>query len=257
MTARTRRRRSPLKVAVGCMLVFCLIPAQLASAQSPYPNGSWADWAPNNVQYGANGIIIEGLGMFGCGYSLSSVKAATVQTINDGHATLTEVSPQSYCASLSQYEIAIGGLINYVEVYADDPGKYWGGVILDEEPGFGFSVSQLITLNQYVESKIATLASGATWWWTNIGNCQSCWSQSQYTSLTTDAGGYPAPQVYNDFMATQANGAGFTENMVTTSAEADYPYDSASYAIGKVYGQPFYASFGGSYHYWTWPWTPK
>lgn len=248
-------------VAIGLVAAGVLLGGSFAGAQSPAPNAYFLDWAPGNHTSTTNGLQVEGLGGINCTYSQSSVESATVYDLNTRHqATITEISPQSYCGSISQYESLINGITTYVEDYASSEANHlWGGFLLDEEPGFDFSYSQLVTLNTYVQNRLNS-TPGITWWYENQGNCSGCWTQAEYDNLTYISGQYsgnPAPQVYNDFMRDQANSSGFNFQMVNCWAGAPYPYDvgcsvgyyphaNGSYAASSIAGSPYNQQFGTS-----------
>lgn len=231
--------------------------ASAASAQTPAPNSYFLDWAPGNHTHSTNGLQVEGLGSIGCSYSLASIEQATVYDLNTlRQATITEFSPQSACGSIAQYESYIDLLVNYVE--ANSPTyapRLWGGVLLDEEPGFGFSYTSLVALNGYVNSRMAS-TPGVSYWYENQGNCSGCWTQAQYDTLTVSSsyGGLPAPQVYNNFMRDQANSSGFNYQLVNCWSGAPYPYDvgcssgyypynNGSYAASSITGSPYNQQF--------------
>lgn len=253
-SAPTRTAVRFLVAVVVALSAFAISPGD-ASALSPNPNANFWDSAPGSPNYNHSGVIVEGLGLYSCSYSLSSLESGTIASLNSSHTTLAEISPQSGCATIAQYETAVKDIENYVSDHLTKSEAYWGGVILDEEPDFGFSYSQLHTLNGYVGNLLTNNPYGG-WWFTNLATYSGYWTQAQYTDLTVDANGDPAPQVYTNFEASAANGAGFTENMVTTWSGAPSPYNTASYAWGKIDGNPFEAYFGfSSVKYWTWPYT--
>lgn len=232
-----------------------------AVAQLPQPNAYFENWAPGNHTSTTNGLQVEGLGGINCSYSQSSVESATVYDLNtQRQATITEISPQSGCGSISQYESLVDNIVSYVEAHAGSEANHlWGGILLDEEPGFGFSYSQLLTLNTHVSNTLRG-TPGITWWYENQGNCSGCWSQSQYNALTCSSSsscGIPAPQVYNNFMRDQANNSGFNYQMINCWAGAPYPYDldciagkypftNSSYAAAVVNGAAYNQQFGTS-----------
>jgi hypothetical protein len=259
-----RQKWRALTLAIGLAALFALVGVTRAMAQSPDPNAYFLDWAPGNYTDTTNGLQVEGLGGVYCSYSGSSVASATVYDLNTlRQATITEISPQSGCGSISQYEARVNNITNYVEKYAPTfAQRLWAGFLLDEEPGFGFSYSQLVTLNSYVSGRLAS-TPGLTWWYEDQGNCSGCWTQAQYDNLTYYPGSYaaiPAPQVYNDFMRDQANNSGFNYQMINCSSGAPYPYDvgctvgmypytNGSYAAASIAGSPYNEDFGTSYNF--------
>ncbi len=253
-----KRRSITVVIGMAIVLVLPVLIAGDAVAQSPAPNAYFLDWAPGNYSDTTNGLQVEGLGSLGCAYSQSSIESMTIYDVNTRlQATITEISPQSYCGSVSQYESLVNNITNYVETYASaHVGNLWGGFILDEEPGFGFSYSQLMTLNTYVSNRLIN-TPGVTWWYENQGNCSGCWTQTQYDNLTLSNAtpGIAAPQVYNNFMRDQATTSGFNYQMINCWSGAPYPYDvgctvgfypytNGSYAAASIYGTPWDQRFG-------------
>jgi hypothetical protein len=250
-------------LAIGLVALAALAGGD-AMAQSPAPNAYFLDWAPGNHTSTTNGLQVEGLGGINCSYSQSSVESATVYDLNTRRqATITEISPQSVCGSISQYESLVNNITNYVEHYAaTHTANLWGGFMLDEEPGFGFSYSQLVTLNTYTANRLVS-TPGITWWYENQGNCSGCWTQAQYDNLTYYPGKYSgnaAPQVYNNFMRDQANSSGFNDQLINCWSGAPYPYDvgctvgfyphtNGSYAAASIAGNPYNQQFGTSIHF--------
>jgi hypothetical protein len=232
----------------------------VATAQSPSPNSAFVDWRPGNLQYTTDGVIVEGLGMFGgCNYTLNSIEQATISSVNAHHwPTLTEISPQSACGTISQYEAAVSNLASYMDANTSWAGLKWGGVILDEESGFGFSVSQLEALNSSVATTMSTTA-GISWWFTNLANCTSgCWTEQQYIDITNNSNGFPAPQVYNNYQANDVNSADNGSNMVTSNAKAPSPWNSYTYVDSQINGAPYSEEFDtGNTHLWQWLWQAQ
>jgi hypothetical protein len=262
--AMKRRIWLVVSLATGLAAVTVL-GADGAMAQSPAPNAYFEQWAPGSYGDNTNGLQVEGVGSLGCGPSESSIEAQTVYDINtDRQATISELSPQSICGSISQYESLVSQIASYVEANAGSRAvRLWGGIgiLLDEEPGFGFSYSQLVTLNESVYNTMLN-TPGVSFWYEDQGNCPGCWTQSQYDNLTYNASvgydGIPAPQVYNSFMAGQANASGFNYQMVICPVGAYYPYDvgcsagmypytNGSYAAASIAGSPYDQQFGTSY----------
>src|SRR5215831_6368930 len=157
-------------VALGCTLAVGGS-ASLALAQSPPPNVTALAYRPSTLGGTATGIVVEGVGSGGCAFTLASVKAATVHYIRKHKPTWTELSPQRGCATLARYKQMIHGIITYVR--ARVPGlaaTWWAGFMLDEEPNFGFTASQVVSLNKYAASQAKALpgvtsvfAEDATW----------------------------------------------------------------------------------------------
>ena len=224
-------------VAIAAAVIACS--AGTAGAQSPTPTLHMKDVAPGGAfPSGANAVVVEGLGALGCAYSQSSIQTATVSFLNNGRKTVTEISPQSYCGSVASYESLLNGIKNYVEGHANNPGTYWAGFMLDEEPGFGFSSSQLKTLNNYTEN-IMVNTPGLSWYFQE--DQPNGWVLSTYNNLLGYS--WPAPQVYTGSMASAVNGEcssyGNCTNLVTFWAGAPSPYNSLSYTLSHVNGTPW------------------
>ncbi len=222
-------------------------------AQSPSPNANFLNQNAGTVNLGEQGVVVEGLGMGSCSYSLSSVESTTVTYLNDSKGTYTEISPQSHCASLSSYESMISSLISYVDGHSSHAGSLWYGVMLDEEPNFGFTVPQLQSLNSYTHNAVL-YSSGLTWWSAENATWSGAWSQSQFDSL--QSGSIPAPQVYNSYMAAIANGSGANYQLVTWTTDTGSPWNSESYTTGAVHGAPWGQTENGTFYYWANQWQP-
>jgi hypothetical protein len=249
MLAQSRR----WAVAAGAVALGCAVAltgsAPLALAQSPRPNVSALDQRPSNFNTRPTGIVVEGVGMGRCSYSLSSVESATVRYIRARKPVWTEISPQSGCASLSSYKSMIHSLIRYLEGRVSHAAlNWWAGIMLDEEPNFGFSVSSLISLNSYADGLILNVPGGslvfsedATW--------AGAWTQRQYDRIIAHT--VPAPQVYNSYMVGIVNRSSPTENLVTWTKTAGFPFNRESYVTGRIRGAPYHYKFG-TRHNWAW-----
>ena len=217
-------------------------PAGLALAQSPAPNVTALDYRPGNLGGTATGIVVEGVGSGACAFTLASVKAATVHYIRKHKPTWTELSPQRGCATLARYKQMIHGIITYVR--ARVPGlaaTWWAGFMLDEEPNFGFTASQVVSLNKYAASQAKALpgvtsvfAEDATW--------SGGWTQAQYNRIVAPV--IAAPQVYNSFMVRIVNNAHRPSNLVTWTRTMPAPFNTRAGASGKIKGKPWSNSFG-------------
>ena len=70
-------------------------------------------------------MVVEGVGVLGhCSngdtYSEAEVKSWTVHWINSGERTFTEISPQSTCANIGNYETLVSQIESYVETYGSN-----------------------------------------------------------------------------------------------------------------------------------------
>lgn len=237
-------------VALGCALAVAG-PASLALAQSPKPNVGALDFRPGNFNTHHTGAVVEGVGMGACAYSLSSVESATVRYIRARKPVWTEISPQSGCASLSSYKSMIHSLIHYVESRdASGARNWWAGVMLDEEPNFGFSVSSVISLNTYVNHQMIHVP-GSAFVFTEDATWAGAWSESQYNRIIANT--VAAPQVYNSYMVGIVNRSSplLGLNLVTWTKTAGFPFNRESYVTGQIHGAPYKNSFG-TRNNWKW-----
>jgi hypothetical protein len=217
-------------------------PAGLALAQSPPPNVTALDYRPGNLGGTAPGIVVEGVGSGACAFTLASIKAATVHYLRKHKPTWTELSPQRGCATLARYKQMIHGIITYVR--ARVPGlaaTWWAGFMLDEEPNFGFTAAQAISLNKYAVAQTNALP-GVTFVFTENATWSGGWTQSQYNRIVgaTEA----APQVYNSFMVKIVNNSHQITNLVTWTRTMPAPFNTRGGASGKIKGKPYSKPFG-------------
>ena len=236
-----KRIAAVTRVAVAAIAAVLCVAAP-AGAQSPTPTLAMKDVAPGHAfPSGASAVVVEGLGAINCAYSQSSIQTSTVSFLNNGRKTVTEISPQSGCGSVASYESLLNGIKNYVEAHANNPGTLWAGFMLDEEPGFGFSASQLETLNNYAEN-IMVSTPGLSWYFQE--DQPNGWVLSTYNNILGLS--WPAPQVYTGSMNSAVNSEcstyGNCENLVTFWSGAPSPYNSLSYTLSHVNGSPWSAS---------------
>jgi hypothetical protein len=190
----------------------------------------------------ANAVVVEGLGVLGpCAYNEDRIKYATVDFINHSLQTVTEISPQSYCGTVDQYVALMQRIRDYVETYAINPGRYWAGFMLDEEPGFGLTRDQLLTLNDQAYL-VMYQTPGMSYWFTE--NQPNGWVLSDYNAIQDSS--WAAPQVYSTQMANAVNDECTTYfmclNLVTVNASSasatwkNYLY--VTNLIKACYGSP-------------------
>lgn len=254
------RRPSFAAVCIVAAITSLVAGGRSADAQSPFPNGHFLDVPPGSgYPNGWQGVIVEGLGQINCYYSTSSVETSTVNFVQMPNNTITEISPQSVCGTISQYETLISNIIQYVNAHASNAGSRWAGIMLDEEAGsasdcgpsgFGFSASQLQTLNNYAANAFSS-TPGAEWFFTQDAVPTGCWNESTYENVISLSNA--APQIYTGYMASLANGSSSVTggvNMVTYQTKnAIYQYHSETAAVRAVNGTPF-ALYG-------WNWDDK
>lgn len=223
---------------------------QVVFAQSPTPSW-WMESSNPGTGWvsGENAQVVEGVGSLGCAYTESSIETATVNDINSGLQVVTEISPQTACGTLSQYETLFSNIKSYVESHATNPGRYWAGFMLDEEPGFGFSATDLENLNKDVASLMAG-SSGMSWYFTE--DQPNGWLSGTYNSILGSS--WPAPQVYTSSDATAVNNecsiyANCT-NLVTVDPSETSPWNSPAYVTGQINGAPWNNAEWGTSGYW-------
>jgi hypothetical protein len=234
--------------AVGCALAVTG-PAPLALAQSPSPNVSALDYRPSTFNTHPTGVVVEGVGMGRCSYSLSSVESATVRYIRARKPVWTEFSPQYTCARVGGYESMIRSIIHYVRSRVSLSAlRWWAGLMLDEEPDFGFKPDKLIALNHYAVKQMLNVP-GPALVFTEDAVFPRTWSQRKYDEII--AGTVPAPQVYNSYMVGVVNRSSPTENLVTWTNTMPFPFNHESYVTGRIHGKPYTYNFGTG-HNWKW-----
>ena len=235
-----------LATAIGVMALGGTLvlggPAGPALAQSPGPNVTALDYRPSNLGGTATGIVVEGVGSGACAFTLASIKAATVHYIRKDKPTWTELSPQSGCATLAGYKSMIHSIITYVEARVKaKAATWWAGFMLDEEPNFGFSAAQVISLNTYALSQ-ANKLPGRTTVFTEDATWVGGWTQSQYKRIIGST--VDASQIYNSHMVTVVNNLGKSTTMVTWTRTMPPPFSTRAGASGKIKGKPYSNSFG-------------
>ena len=218
----------------------------VAQAQSPAPTLQMGDAYPGNAfPVGSSAVAVEGLGSLACSYPVSRIESSTVAWTALRKKVVTEISPQSACGTISQYETLISTIRAYVVTYGTNPGAYWAGFMLDEEPGFGFSASQLQTLNAYVQAAMVA-TPGLSWYFEE--NQPNGWLPSTYHAILANS--WPAPQAYTSSMVSAINAECKTysncNNLVTVDSYLPNPWSSPSYVTGLVNGGSWTNSYWGT-----------
>lgn len=220
--------------------------AGAVSAQSPTPANYMEDATPGNgIAPGSTMMVVEGLGSLGCGaYSQNAITSWTGYWVNAGYYTVTEITPQSYCGSVNDYNALIQTVINDISNLPYAPGN-WGGIMLDEEGQYGFSAAQLASINAYTQSAMGK-TPGAEWWYSE--DQPNSWDAGTYNYLLMAS--YAAPQVYNQNFANAVNNECYAYNncynLVTVWAGSQSPFNTFSYAVGAITGNPY------NYNYINW-----
>lgn len=174
-----------------------------SSAQTPAPTWYSYDVAPGSgfpgparyAPHSPNAVVVEGTGSIGCASTVNSIEFYTDLFIDDGDQTITEITPQTVCGNLTEYKDLILGIYENVETSTSNPGRYWGGFMLDEEAGYGFAPATLESLNSGTKTLMDN-AGGDSWYFTE--NQPNSWSTDTYKEIVT--GSYDAPQAYSHTM---------------------------------------------------------
>jgi hypothetical protein len=251
--------RMSLSLAVSAVLT--LVPATTALAQgSPSPTRYLYDSRPNNGNpptypgqaAGPGGYVVEGLGAGYCGssttYSETNIRNQAVSWLNANHNTIIEITPQKYCAGLSTFEGLIDRLVTYVEGHTTNASTRFGGIMLDEEPGYGFSASEIESLNSWVYNRMLQ-TPGISWFYTE--DQPNGWSLATYDAILGNSSA--APQVYSSSMLTAVNNEcsimGNCRNMVTVgNLSSIAPWNDPTYTLPRVDGNAWcvnYSEWGG------------
>jgi hypothetical protein len=214
----------------------------------------------NDFPSGAGSAVVEGLGSLSCGYSENSIKSQTLTWLNNGHWVSTEITPQSGCGSISQYESLLLSIKNDVEANATAPGTHWAGFMLDEESGYGFDVAQLESLNNYVENMMVN-TPGISWYFTEDfpNGSGGDWTIGQWNGVLLNS--WPAPQIYNSYMINFENEecskySNCWQVAVTVNSNGASPWNSPSWVTGQINGTPWQETSWNN-GYWYNMWRPQ
>ncbi|MGH9090537.1 MAG: hypothetical protein ACRDZR_04015 [Acidimicrobiales bacterium] len=249
--------------AVGLQALVLAAPS---GAQSPKPTFYSYDVAPGSGFPGAapyathtpNAVVIEGLGSLGCtSYSASSIEFYTDVSIDDGYQTVTEITPQAGCGNTTAYKDLVLEIYENVETTASEAGRFWGGFMFDEEPGYGFAPATLESLNRGTET-LMTHTTGLGFYFTE--DEPNGWSSlSTYKEIVE--GSWEAPQAYSATMANTINQGcatygtdGLCTQMMTVHTQAStgitYPWTDYSYVTTRVFGYPLRIPGWGTGGWW-------
>lgn len=257
MSTRLLRGLAVVTLVVGTVAFV----AGTAQAQSPTPNWYMMDTPPRGPfppeapyqTHTANAVVVFGWGSLTCvsaPYTQINIENSTTYWMTHGDQVVTNLNPQSACSggSIAPYETEIHAIEQDVESKGTDPGRYWGGFMLDEEPGYGFTKTQLESLNSYVNSLMSG-TPGLSWYFTE--DQPNGWDLSTYHQIVT--GSWLAPQVYTTSMLAAVNTGcsiySMCENDVTVSANTGATWGDYRTVTGEVNGTPWYNSVWGS-GYW-------
>ena len=242
----------------------------IANAQSPTPNTYMYDSYPGNsfptaAPYeGSNqpgAVVVEGLyPCEGSRYSTSSVENATRTWVNGPYGNGTQIRTiTAHCQSLTAYENELKAIESYV-AQSSNASAYWAGFMLDEEPGYGFTASQLESLNAYTESLMNT-APGASWYFTE--NQPNGWTVATYNAIVKNS--WLAPQAYTSSMISAIKSECSTyrkcTNNLTIASTFSYPYDNYQWVTAQVSGSPWtysdWTGYRGATLTWCNYWRPQ
>lgn len=252
------RRRLRATVALIFTASLLVSSAARVGAQSPSPtvysfdSASTQGWPPTarNTTTAPSAVVVEGVGAnaacpgFDNRYTPANIESKTAYWVNNAKQTITEITPETVCSgSLTYYKNTISAIVNYVEAHASaNVGTYWGGIMLDEEPGYGLSASSLESLNSYVDSLMSG-TPGISWYYTE--DQPNGWGLSTYNAIL--ASSYPAPQVYTSSMLGAVNSECSTYskclNLVTIDSAFTTSWGNPSWVLPQVNGTPWEVSY--------------
>ncbi|HET8666228.1 MAG TPA: hypothetical protein VFM08_18070 [Nocardioides sp.] len=229
-----------------------------ASAQTPDPGHNYYAVRPGDRTLSHTGVTVEALGMDGCDSRRIPAREDVEYYIQHSEPVWLEITPQSGCNAISNYEDEIRIMLNTIDSDTGNTaeGTWFAGVMLDEEDGYGFSVSQLNTLNNAVEGYVGS-APGGTWWSlegfvASGGNPNGCdWTNAQYDTVI--GSGYQAQQVEHQCNINLLNHRSSVEAAVTWNAGYS-PGDTQAHASNPVDAPP-YVDWGLAYN-WSNHWVP-
>lgn len=112
-----------LLVGVVSVLLVGLVGVQPSQAQNPTPPWYMYDSAPGNgfppaAPYEGstpNAVVVEGLGSLGCMYPQGNIEYYSFLWDYLHYQVVIEISPQSSCGTLGQYETLISQIKSYME----------------------------------------------------------------------------------------------------------------------------------------------
>ncbi len=169
---------------------------------------------------------------------LSQLENISNQLLGNGKATISEITINAECGSDPNfYASEVRQLVNYIESRQGDAAQRWLGVMLDEESGYGISVSTLVNLNGQVKS-IMSGTAGISWYFTEGDEGQGDWGLNAYKAVVGN-GAYPAPQIPNSYMVSEANNSGFNPQLVTWSTVYPSPYNNQAASVNAVRAAPY------------------
>lgn len=254
-------------LSAAILSVFTASP--LTAQSGPSPTYYMYDSRPNNgypplypgQSLNPQAVVVEGVGArlggsclnYSTDYSEANIKAQTVAFINNYDNVVTEVSPQAYCGSLSAYEALIDRIVSYVETYAGSLApQYWAGIMLDEEPGFQFSASDLEALNNHVYNTMHG-TPGMSYFF--LEDQPNGWGLSTYNAIL--GFGWPAPQVYSSSMLNAVNSECTTyqrcTNLVTVGNLSGIgSWSNPSYTLPQVTGSAWSTTYSHWLPYYGW-----
>lgn len=272
-------KKQVLRATAGSIVATAAISgwaADAASAQTPSPlqnfiaTGAASGFAWPSITYPqypqnlfTDGVVVEGANVnLGCGTeaTVANVSTATEGFVGDsgGHGvpTYTEITIDGNCDSnINAYKNAIETIIGNVNgAGASNACSWWGGVMLDEEMpanvGYGFTESQITTLNEEIDSYITSSfscsgdSSPQVWSEAFWSGGTTCSDYDTFKNPNNSTSVEMAPQVYTNEMATTANcGPAATMTWNNTKGYAINSYTAANAAVTNA---PYCLAFGGN-----------
>ena len=179
------------------------------------------------------------------GISETSLEDKTVSEIDRGIQVITEITVVGCGASVNSYAVLLSQINNYVMTHASNAQVKWGGFMMDEEPGYGFSVTQCETLNHYLNSLMGG-DGGQPWYFVEAG--VNGWAGTEAQTVadynTFLSNGYPAPQAYSSsdisIINNECSEYGNCTNLVTVDSTEGGDFGNPQWVTSQIGGSPWY-----------------
>lgn len=199
---------------------------------------------------GPDAVVVEGLGAGLCGtstlYTEAKIEQQTVSWLNANYNTFTEITPQANCGTVSDWEGVVDRIVAYVEAHAPAYAPTnWAGIMLDEEPGYLLTATQLESLNNHVHTTMAG-TPGMSWFF--LEDQPNGWALATYHAILAAGSGTPAAQAYSSSMVNAINNACTTYsdciNLVTVWNGATPSWNDPEYTLPRVHGAAWFTTYG-------------
>jgi hypothetical protein len=231
-----------------------------ARAESPSPSSKMTDvntYYGYPTGYNAGVLFADAPGCNGSTtpYYPTSVENEAVSWINAGHQTILMLDMASGCDShIADYESLANALVSNISgrVSVSNMNRYFGGIMVDEEPWFWTSATAAATDYSNFNAWLVINEPGIPL--SELGNAGGYWTQAQYNEVAWTYS-WSAPQVYNtrteDNQNVLLNSYGGFETLVTCyPGHYSYPFDTCANAASVIDGGPWTNStWGGGYWY--------